>query len=127
MLINISGAARLYELNLETYELKALYADDTYVGIDGNVSALSVTPGEYKPHGLTLQIGTDDPTTDKMYYEYTDYDGAKYLLDLDGIDNNGIFAWEDAAPGVCSFSLTARSADYPSIMKTVEITATVGE
>ena len=127
MLINNSSAARLYELNLETYELKELSADDTYVGINGNVSTLSVSSGSYKPHGLTLQIGTDDPTTDKMYYEYTDYGGAKYLLDLDGIDNNGIFAWEDATPGVCNFSLTARSADYPSIMKTVEITATIGE
>lgn len=127
MLINASNKAYMYEVNLETYALKALAAEETYVSIDGSDANITIAPNTYKPHGLELLIGDEAPTTDKMVYEYVDDDGAKYFLDLDGIDVNGIFAWDDAQSGTCTFTLTARSADYPSVMKTVEITATIGE
>ena len=107
-------------------DVKVLTPNETYYFINGADTEIAIAPGSYSPHGITLTIGEEPPTEDKMIYTHFDSDEAKYMCDLDGIDVNGIYAWNDAEPGECEFKLTARSADYPTIMKTVTITVDVG-
>ncbi len=98
-------------------------ASTKYAYITGTGTKIILKPGESKAHGLLL----GGSTADEMYYEYNDTSGAKYACDLDGIDVNGIYAWDDAQSGEYTFILKAYSADFPSVMKSVAITIEIEE
>ncbi len=97
-------------------------ADTSYAYISGEDNEITVAPGEFVAHGLLLG---NQP--DKMGYTYKDENGAKYACDLDGIDVDGIYAWDDALGGTYTFELTAYSIDFPSIKRTVTITVNIEE
>ena len=119
-----SGEVRVSIIDMEnTSAITSSDADTSYAYISGGDSTITIAPNSFADHGLKL----GNATKDKMGYTYKDENGAKYVCDLDGIDVDGIYAWDDALSGTYTFELTAYSIDFPSIKRTVTITVNIEE